>query len=106
MNVMANKQVNPELYDFLNENETGLFREKDTIVAYVHIYFFRLEDFVKIIGVNSFDEGGIDVKMFSDTVCVELNSIIEAFGHDLSSYKKCFSEWNEYESEILKQEQD
>jgi hypothetical protein len=100
-------QVNPDLYDFLKENETGLYtrnyKNDKTVYAYVHIYFFRLQEFVDIVGSYPFEEGGADVKMFESTVCVDLNDIIEGKGHELLDYKNCFNEydWNHYEEQII-----
>ncbi|HML33825.1 hypothetical protein [Sporomusa sphaeroides] len=89
--------VDAELYDFLKANETGLFRRKNEVVAYVHVNFFNLDDFVKIVGPGHFDEGGIEVQLMHNTVCVELNDIIEnAYGQELSDYRNCFDEWDEY----------
>lgn len=102
------KEVNADLYNFLNENETGLTTENNgkDIIAYVHIYFWKLDDFVKIVGSYPFDEGGREVVMFEDTICVELNDIIEGDGHNLSSYKRCFNEndWENFEIQILEME--
>jgi hypothetical protein len=102
------KNVNPELYDFLKENETGLYtdwRLQETI-AYVHIHFSNLADFVRIIGNNSyFNDGGIQVLMFSNTICIEINDIIGGLDHSLCNYKDCFDKdvWKEYEEQIIKE---
>lgn len=96
-------EVNAELYDFLKENETGMIRRNNEVVGYVHVYFFKLDDFVKIVGESWFDEGGLEVHLFRNTVCIELNDIIEGEGHSLLSYKKCFddSDIKNYEKELL-----
>ncbi|WP_263708035.1 hypothetical protein [Shouchella tritolerans] len=93
-------QVNAELYEFLAENETGLYQKGDKVIAYVHVYFFDLDDFVKIVGPHPFDEGGMEVHLFENTAAIELNDIIENEGHYLSSYKKCFDEYGDYEKDI------
>lgn len=97
------KEVIADLYDFLKENETGLYKEDNEIVTYVHISFYDLQDFVKIVGEDTFDEGGIEVRMFDNTICVDLNDIFESFGHGISNYKNCFNEYDyeRYEKEIL-----
>lgn len=99
-------EVIATLYDFLKENETGLYRNQDGIIAYVHINFCSLDDFVKIAGYGCFDEGGMDAKLFSNTIYVEINDLIEGYGHDLSSYKNCFEEhdWKVYEKAIKEAE--
>lgn len=85
-------EVNAELYEFLKDNETGMFLKDGEVVAYVHVIFHYLDEFVEIVGEGWFDEGGMEVQLFANTVCVELNDIIEGEGHDIISYKKCFEE--------------
>lgn len=98
-------KVNPDLYEFLKENETGLytqeFHKDKTVYAYVHIDFCDLSSFVEIIGEYHF-EGGIKVHMLKETIAVELNDIIESEGDYLSDYKNCFDEddWKHYEDQI------
>jgi hypothetical protein len=103
---MANGEVNIEIYKLLDKCETGLCIEQGKVIAYVHIPFCKLDGFAKILGFNHFDEGGIEVRMFHDTICIELNGIIEAYGHNLSDYKDCFTDWKTYETEILSQEKE
>lgn len=104
--------VIPALYDFLKENETGLytqeFEKNKQVYAYVHIPYYNVRDFVEIVGSHPFEEGGMDAKMFQDTLCVDINDIIESDGHYLSAYKKCFNEddWKRYEDEIKIMEAD
>jgi hypothetical protein len=101
--------VDPKLYDFLRENETGMFQKSENeVVAYVHIDFYDLGDFVEIVGGCFFDEGGMEIQLFRDTVCIELNDIIESDMHYLSSYKSCFDEfdWNRYGELIEEMEKD
>jgi len=89
--------VDAELYDFLKQSETSLFRRKNEVIAYVHVNFFDLNDFIKVIGESHFSEGGMEVVLMNNTVCIELNDIIEnCYGHELSDYKNCFKEYNEY----------
>jgi len=100
------KNVNPELYDFLKENETGLYSDIrfGEVIAFVHIHFSDLDSFVRIVGDGHFDEGGSEVIMFTNTICIEVNDIIESLGHSLYDYKFCFDvdSWNEHEVEIRK----
>ncbi|MCR8641400.1 hypothetical protein NV379_01910 [Paenibacillus sp. N1-5-1-14] len=103
-------EVNADLYDFLKENETGLytkeFNRNKTVYAYVHVYFNSLSEFAEIVGSHPFDEGGMQVTMFESTIAIELNDIIDGDGHYLSSYKKCFNEydWEQYEKQIEEME--
>lgn len=104
------KEVNADLYDFLKTYETGLytkeFHKNKTVFAYVHISFYGLSDFVEIVGSYPFEEGGLEVRMFESSICIELNDIIEGQGHSLSSYKNCFDEdlWKQYEEQITEME--
>ena len=103
---MRDKKVNPDLYDFLKEDETGLYassKEGDReIIAYVHIDFDDLKEFIEIVGANCFN-CGLDVQMFETTICIELNSIIEREGDSLIDYEKCFpkNDWEAYKDIII-----
>lgn len=97
-------EVNANLYDFLKENETGLYREKGIVKSYVLVDFDDLSKFVEVVGYGWFDENGMDVVMRRNYIAIELDDFIEGDGHYLSSYKNCFGEWEEYKSEVLKME--
>lgn len=85
--------VDVKLFDFLKENKTGMFRRDREVIAYVHVDFFKLDEFIEVVGEHWFDEGGIeDCVLFRDSVCVELNDIIESQGHSLLAYQNCFSD--------------
>lgn len=94
------KEVNVDLYEFLQDRETGLYKDSKTneVITYVHIPFYDLPEFVEIVGSEYFSEGGIDVVMLYDTICIDLNIIIENEGHELESYKGCFNknDWEDY----------
>jgi hypothetical protein len=102
---LSTRNVVPELYDFLKENETGLCRDKRGVRGYVHIYFFNLAEFVEIVGTGPFDEGGREVQMFTNTICIDINEIIEGYDQTLLDYKNCFNEsdWENYREEIEKE---
>jgi len=89
---MSKNKVDPDLYEFLQNHETGLCLERHGIVAYVHVEFYDLKDFVEIVGLDWFSEGGLDVKMFNDTICIELNDIFETDGNCILDYESCFCE--------------
>lgn len=95
--------VNAALYQFLLKNETGMYRNKNEIIAYVHVYFWDLKEFAELVGPFHFDEGGMNVQMFQNTICIELNNIIEGEGQELISYRECFddSDIKSYESELV-----
>jgi len=87
-------KVNADLYEFLKETacETGLFYDYKykEVKSYVHIYFRNLKEFVEIVGIYHFDEGGLDVKMFEDSIVVELDDIFEDEDNCILDYKnKC-----------------
>lgn len=94
------KKVNPELYEFMINNECGLYKDKyKNVKAYIHIPYYDLADFKAIIPKFCFEDGGLtEVVMFEDTICIELNSIIAILGTDLEDYWRCFdrSTWKEY----------
>jgi hypothetical protein len=100
------KQVNPDLYELLKNNETGLytqeFEKNRTVFAYVHLDFYDVGDFVKVVGEDFLCEGGHDAKICASSVCFEINDIIEYFGHTLSDYKNCFEDytWDNYKHQI------
>ena len=54
---------------------------------YVWISLNWLNEFVKrlsdIFGYSLFDEGGIETKIFSDCVCIDLEEVISGYGVDL-----------------------
>lgn len=87
-------KVDADLYDFLQNNETGMFydAERKQMVAYVHVYFFNLEELVEILGEYYFDEGGRDAQIFRNTVCIDLQEIFKSEGNCILDYKNCFSE--------------
>jgi hypothetical protein len=98
--------VDANLYEFLKENETGMHSQGEQVIVYVHIPFYNLKEFVEIVGDGAFDEGGLESHFFRESVCVELNDIIENDGHNISSYKKCFDpdDWKRYEDQVKKME--
>jgi hypothetical protein len=105
---MGDKNVNVELYEFLMENETGLFGDRTNdyqVTAYVRVRFDDLSNFSKIIGCNRFDDGDMDVKLMDGTVCIDINEIIEGEGHSLVDYKNCFenSDWEYHERQIIEE---
>lgn len=96
-------EVNADLYDFLKENETGITQDENGVVVYAHIPFYKLDDFVEIIGQDWFAEGGLEALLFNESLCVELNDIIEGQGHKVISYKKCFDDYDlrRYEKQLI-----
>lgn len=84
MNVDAN------LYEFLKENETGMYLHKNELVVYVHVHFGKLTEFVEIVGRSPFDEDGLEVRMFEYTLAIELNDIIENNDQEILAYRNCF----------------
>ena len=87
-----NKEVKADLYDFLQWNETGMFVKNNELFAYVHVHFSDLAQFAKIVGSHTFDDGGLEIRMFERTMAIDLNDIIEGDGHELLAYRACFDE--------------
>ena len=87
-----------KLYHFLMENECHLFRANGKIKAWVCVNFRDLDDFIEILGVNFFDESGLEVTMFHDYLAVTIDDLIDGYGEELNEYKECFdkSEWEDY----------
>src|SRR5699024_8635467 len=87
-------EVDANLYEFLRENETGLIKDDRGLIFYVHVPFYLLDEFAEIVGHHHFEEGGMTVLLFDESVCVDLNDIIEGAGHKITSYKNCFDEFD------------
>lgn len=102
------REVDADLYDFLQNHETTILVENKEIVAFVFVDFRDLYDFVKIVGVDHFDDGGVDVTMLDSYLCIPISDYIEGCGHNLSSYKNCFEDdiWDTYESRIIEMERE
>lgn len=99
--------INLELYDFLKEVETSLFvnppnfiNQRNEVIAIAFIDFDDLSKFTEIVGHDYFvDDGGMDVTLQGDCICIELNDIFAYEGNTIADYKRCFDEddFNEYE---------
>ena len=103
------KEVDADLYEFLKENETGMYMDETKVIAYVLIPFESLNEFVGIVGAGYFDDGGKDCTLIATYISVSLNEIIEeGYEQYLHSYKRCFDEdvWNDYEPDILNSEKE
>jgi hypothetical protein len=102
------KEVDADLYEFLQNNETTLYKENNEIIASVFVYFYNLEDFCEIVGSYYFDDGGIEVQMMDGYLCVPINDYIEDCDHKISSYRACFADdvWEIYGDKILELEKE
>lgn len=86
-----------KLYHFLMENKCHLYQKKDEVKAWVCVNFWQLQEFADILDSCSFDDGGIDVKMFEDYLAIDIDDLLEGYGEELNDYKECFGEeWDEY----------
>ena len=101
------KEVNADLYEFLNNHETRMYFSDKTIEVYVFIDFYDIGEFTGIVGSGWFDEEGVECVLKSDYICIDVVDFIEGEGHKLSSYKNCFSEedWERCGNRILKEEE-
>lgn len=100
------KEVEADLYEFLQNNETTIYKEGNEIIVAVFVYFRDLEDFAKIVGPDHFDDGGLEVIMKDSYLRIPISDYIEGCGHKVSSYRNCFEDdvWKRYGKEILKLE--
>src|SRR5699024_12204960 len=85
-------EVDANIYEFLRAKEKGITKDYYGLVFYVHVPFYQLDEFVEVIGEHNFEEGVMNVLMFDDTLCIDLNDNIEGAGHKITSYKKCFED--------------
>lgn len=94
--------VDVTLYEFLKNHETGLYAEKSNVVAYVHIPFTDIEEFVETVGSYHFDEGGVETRLFENTLCVELNDVFDGLAQPILNYASCFesSDVKHYDKEL------
>ena len=102
------KEVDADLYDFLNNHETGMCCRDNKIEAWTFINFDDVQDFINIVGTDYFNCGGIECRLQEDNVCIDIIDFIEGKGQLLSSYKNCFDkcDWEQYEKIILESEKD
>lgn len=101
------KEVNADLYDFLNNHEAHICVINSRIESYVFIPFYDLENFVAMVGYDYLsDDGGVDCKLQDGNICIDVVDLIEYQGHLVSSYGKCFyeQEWRQHKEQILKLE--
>jgi len=101
------KEVNADLYEFLNNHEISMRYNDKFIEAFVFINFGDIGDFTKIVGSCYFDEEGVECILKSDYICIDIAEFIEGDGHNLSSYQNCFKEedWKIYGKQILESEE-
>jgi hypothetical protein len=101
------KEVNADLYEFLNNHEISMSYNGKLIEAFVFIDFRDIEDFTRIVGSSYFDEEGVECILKSDYICIDIVEFIEGDGHNLSSYQNCFKEedWERYGKQILESEE-
>lgn len=100
------KEVEADLYEFLQNNETTIYKEDNEIIIAVFVDFRDLEDFANMVGPDYFDDGGLEVIMKDSYLCIPVSDYINYCGHKISSYRNCFEDddWKRYGEEILKLE--
>ena len=101
------KEVEADLYEFLRDKEVHIYPENnDEYIMSTWIPFDEIKDFINIVGAGYFaDDGGVDVKLQSDGIYIELNDFIEGLDQNISSYSYCIDNWDTYKNGILKLEQ-
>lgn len=100
------KEVNADLYEILRSNEVRLNLENGEVIAHVFIYLCDLKDFVEAVGEAWFTDNEKKIVLRGAYVAIEINDIIEAEGHLLSSYENCFDpcDWADYKEKIMAME--
>ena len=101
------KEVNADLYEFLNNHEISMSFNDKLIEAFVFINFNDIGEFTEIVGSCYFDEEGVECILKADYICIDIAGFIEGDGHKLSSYKNCFKEedWKRYDKRVLESEE-
>ena len=101
---------NIKLYEFLMDTENHIYfhPKYEEVRAWTWIPLYKLEDFTKVISESHFKDCGIDVKLFSDGIAIELNEIFEAEDEYLWEYRNWFEvhEINKYKDILLKEYED
>lgn len=97
------KNVNVEVYEFLNRHQCEIIKSQGKLIFFVRIPFDELMEFVEIIGRRHFEKS-IDVQMFDDHIVFELNDIFDYSGMFFYDYKKCFENYQEFEVEVRERE--
>lgn len=103
-------EFNIELYEFLKENEICMWRERHKNDTYsirfgVHVYFWDIKEFIKIVGNCCLDDGGIECNLNNDsTLFIPLEEIFMNSGLRIIDYGNCFDDCDlrDYKDEILK----
>lgn len=67
-----------ELYKFIKDNEIEIDWRLEKHL-YIWIPFYHLEKFTKLLGYDNFFEGGEEVLLQYDCVCVDILDICERF---------------------------
>lgn len=84
--------VHAPLYDFLKEHETGIARDGSTVRPYVHVPFLFMSEFARAVDIHLFDEHGLESTVCTDTVCIELADVFDAYEHPILNYAACFEQ--------------
>ncbi len=97
-------EVNIELYEILKESECHLREDLDgKVIAWACINHYSLKDFCESLSCDYFDDSPLSCFLYYDgSISIELNGIMSYEGHKLSSYGKCFEEWDKYKDKVLK----
>lgn len=84
-------EFNPDLYDFLKENETCIWDEMGELKFGVHVHFAEIGEFIDIVGDYHLDDGGLEVTLNNtSTLFIPLEDIFTNDGYLMRHYKNCF----------------
>ena len=98
-------EFNPDLHAFLLENETCMWSEKGNLKFGVHVHFFELDEFVKLLGHYALDDGGIECTLNNEyTLYIPLENHFMNHGYTIHYFKCCFDSdvLEQYQQEIEK----
>ena len=86
-------EFDPDLHAFLMENETCMWAEKGELKFGVHVRFYEIENLIKILGLSSLDDGGIECFLNNEyTLYVPLEDHFMNSDYTINYYKHCFNE--------------
>lgn len=74
-----------ELYKYIQENNIEWhYRDNDgNEDVIIFSYTFQLEDFIKLLSGNCFDDGGIEISLMNGYVAIWMQDICEYYGIEL-----------------------
>jgi hypothetical protein len=90
--------INKNLYSFIKNGETGLFKKDNEVTAYILIQYEKLQDFAYLVGKEVLRKDAYKAEFTDCYVVVYLNDLLVDMGYELSDFKDCFDveKWKYY----------